>query len=882
MKRRDVLAVFNRGRISRRALARTDVSRVALSAAVQTNWLPNVLGSMSLRPGTAYLGERPAQATLLPFVFSADDCAILEMTPGAMRVWEDGTRLLERPAVSTAVANGEFDAGLSGWADADQIGAVSDWDDAGFMRLVGARYAEARRRQAVVVDMAERHVRHALRIVVKRGPVLLRIGRQAGSEDVLAQTVLRTGTHSITFTPGFGSVHVEFASALTYPVLIDSVSIEPAGVLSLPTPWVSVDDCRLLRWQQVNDVVFCACDGHRPRRIERRRDGSWSIVEYEPADGPFLTENTDRIQLTPSAISGEIELTASRSVFRRGDEGRLYRLTSQGQLVAADLSGELTYTNAIKVTGVGAGRGFTVTRAGTWSGTLTLERSIGDPGAWVAVATYATNGSVEYEDGLDNTVAYYRIGFASGGYASGAANASLEDADGSLTGVVRLIDVAHGRSATAIVLSDLGGTTATEIWSEGAWSAVNGYPTAVALYEGRLWWAGRGRVWGSVSDAFDSFDPDEEGDAGPINRALGDTADRVNWLLGMQRLVGGTDAAEQSVRSTSFDEPITPTNFNVKKASTQGSAQVPAAEIDRRGVFVQRSGRRAYEIAYDIQSNDYAPIDLTALVPEIGDAGFVRIAVQRQPDTRIHFVRADGTVAMLIRDAAEDVLCWVDWETDGEVEDVCVLPGDVEDRVFYAVRRRGRRLHEQGARDDQCRGDVLSRLADAHVIHEGEATAIIGGLGHLEGRLAVAWGDGADLGEHRVTNGTITLPHPVTRACVGVGYRARYQSAKLIGETQFGTSLGQRARIDHIGLVLADAHKNGLRFGPTFETMDPLPEIEGGAEVAENFVWDAYDEGMAEFPGDWTTDARVCLEAQAPRPCTVLAAVFSIDRQDKA
>lgn len=50
------LLAFNRGIISPLALARTDIERLALSAEVQTNWMPRLLSSMMLRPGLGYIG----------------------------------------------------------------------------------------------------------------------------------------------------------------------------------------------------------------------------------------------------------------------------------------------------------------------------------------------------------------------------------------------------------------------------------------------------------------------------------------------------------------------------------------------------------------------------------------------------------------------------------------------------------------------------------------------------------------------------------------------------------------------------------------------------------------------------------------------------------
>ena len=62
--------------------------------------------------------------------------------------------------------------------------------------------------------------------------------------------------------------------------------------------------------------------------------------------------------------------------------------------------------------------------------------------------------------------------------------------------------------------------------------------------------------------------------------------------------------------------------------------------------------------------------------------------------------------------------------------------------------------------------------------------------------------------------------------------------------------------------------------GPDFDNMDNLPLTYQGTAVDTNTVYAAYDEESQEFPGEWSVDARVCLEANAPRCCTVLAMVI--------
>jgi hypothetical protein len=199
-------------------------------------------------------------------------------------------------------------------------------------------------------------------------------------------------------------------------------------------------------------------------------------------------------------------------------------------------------------------------------------------------------------------------------------------------------------------------------------------------------------LWASAVDAFDSFDPDIEGDAAPIFRSLGvgPAERRINWLFSSNRLLLGGDLLEYAVRSSALDEPITPTNFSIKATGDLGSAAVAAARIDADAVFVIRTGTRVFEDAVTGANIDHTSNNLCALVPEIGDPEIVRLAVQRQPDTRIHAVRSDGTVALCVFDKAEDVLGWCEIETDGEVEDAIVLPaqpGVQDDYVYYVVKR---------------------------------------------------------------------------------------------------------------------------------------------------------------------------------------------------
>jgi hypothetical protein len=894
------LLALNRGTVSRLALARKDIKRVGMSAEEQSNIIPRAMGSAMLRPGLGMLDDEPGITKLLEFIFAADDSALVELHNLTASFVKDDLRII-RPAVPTTITNGNFNTNLAGWTIVD-AGTVNAWQVGGYAGLAGNGVAPATLRQQVPlnIDVTE----HGLRVVVARGSVVVRVGSSATTSEYVNDVTLGVGTHSLAFvplmtSPFFGEFYVTLYNLSRSLALVDSVTIDASGDLTLPTPWEEAD-LTMVRDFQSGDVIFVACKGRQQRRIVRRDNRSWSVETYAPDDGPFLTENVSGTTLSASAITGNgitvtSSGTASIGVFKPGHVGALFRLSSVGQAVTSNFTAANQFSNSIRVTGVGAARAFSIVITGTFTATVTLQYSTDNAG-WTDRATYTAPTSTSLTDGLDNQIIYYRLGVKTGDYTSGTAVGNLSFAAGSITGVVRVTQYTSPTSVLADVLTDLGGTAPTNIWAEGAWSDVRGFPTAVTILDGRLWWAGKDRFWGSIVDAYNSFNPDFEGDAGPVSRSIGfGPVDVINWLLPMDRLMAGTAGSELTCQSSAFDEPLTATNFTPKESSTQGSAKVQALKIDDKVIMVQRCRTRIYEMEASSSSGKFTPEDLTGLNPDACAPGVVYMTVQRQPDTRVHFVLSDGTVAMLVFDKAENLICWLKVETDGFIEDAAVLPGTVEDSVYYVVRRNiggiDRRFLEKWALESEAQGATVNKQADCFVTYSGAATNTITGLGHLEGEQVIAWaggvdkspGVGAEQTKYTVAGGQITIPGDTfTSAVAGLPYEGRFKSSKLVYLVPPGKSgLGAKKKVGYVGLVLADAHAKGLEFGPSYEVMDPLPDYEGYEYVDQDLVREAYEEQLIEFPGEWTIDARLCLRMTAPRPCTILGAVIDMDTRPK-
>jgi hypothetical protein len=448
------------------------------------------------------------------------------------------------------------------------------------------------------------------------------------------------------------------------------------------------------------------------------------------------------------------------------------------------------------------------------------------------------------------------------------------------------------------VLTAFGAVTATDVWQEGQWSDKRGWPSAPALAEGRMWWAGGDKINGSISDAFDSFDENFEGDAGPISRSIGSgPVETFNWILALQRIILGGQGAEFSCRSNSLDEPLTPTNFNVKPASTQGSAAVQALRVDSHGIFVQRGGIRVYELAMSGETYDYGSTQLSAIVPRIGYPGIVRAAVQRQPDTRLHFVRSDGTVALLVFDKLENVVCWCEIDStgaDGLVEDVMVLPGTSgteEDKVYYTVARTVNgstvRYREKFALEINCQGGTLNQQADSFVsFTNSPPSSTVTGLTHLIGEDVVVWADGKLMDDGNGApvlftvdgSGHISLTddgvaYEASQGIVGLYYKARWKSGKLLEPQAQGAAIGNHKNIKGMAMILGRTHPRGIKFGRSFASADlnDMPSYEEGTPVNMNTVYSEYDAPPIPFPGGWSSDERLCIQAESPKPATVMA-----------
>ena len=927
------LLAFNRGVISKRGLARQDLERMAMSAEKQTNFMPRVLGSMMLRPGLKYIDTMQEDLQLvrqMPFVYGVDDTALFEFGSGSyMKIRVDDV-VVARVAVIAAVTDPSFNAalgiGVNDWQDDSDPGASAVSGAAGAspnnLNLDGTGDDYAQVTQRVEVDAGEQLVEHSLAIGVSNEFVRLRVGTTLNGDELVAETWLGKGGHNIAFIPQQDHFFIELANDRNYNAICTNCGITAAGELVFGTGWSTEDQVSQVRWTQSGDVVFTTNRNTNMKKIERRDyvdlgtsyPRSWSIVDYGPEDGPFQTLNTSATTVEVDAIEGDVTIISSQPIFKQTmgasifGAGILIRAVSSGQVVTQAVNAQNQFSPAIRVAGSGESRrfGIIIENIPPGSGTVTVQFSIGvDTGPWNDLTPqYTTNTNTTYLDEQDGQIIFYRIGVKTGDFTSGPINCTLSYTNGGRTGIARMTGYVSTSEITVKILEPFGSLLPSKDWCLGEWSLATGYPTSTDIHENRLWFAGNDRIYGSVSDNYESFDDEVLGDSGPINRNIGSGPIRViSWLKSLGRLLMGTsenaadiDAAKidgnhpLGVRSSSFDEALTPTNFNIKT-------------IASKGVFVDRTLQRLYELSYSADNADYMSIDLSIFAPDFNVVGIRQIAVQMKPDVRVHCVRVDGTVGVLVYDRLENVICWMDVELGGPgnwcVEDCAVLPGQEEDQVYYTVKGFNavdaeERYLLKWSKESEAIGGDNNYLTDAWGQYDDVPTSLLTGLERLSGHTVSVWADGADRGVGVVTqfgspgeldlttleiDGVPTDNAPYSNVIYGLPYTAQFKSAKL--GTIDGIGLLERKKVNQIGFIAENLHYQGLQYGPDFTELYDMPLVEQGQVTAADFIWEDYHEDNFPFGGEWIPDSRICLQAASPRPATILAAIAEFQSVEK-
>lgn len=547
------------------------------------------------------------------------------------------------------------------------------------------------------------------------------------------------------------------------------------------------------------------------------------------------------ITLECSNTNGEGRtLTASAPLFRAGHEGSYWQITHRRENSAVELVAAVTTiseasSSAITITGK-----WDVFTYGTWAATLYLERKIG--ATWETVRSWTSKKDRNViANGEETEPAEMRLRVSAGTSeaATGAAvpRFVLECSDSRVNGLVKITAIGtldgdgKATEATVDIISGLFSTDPTAIWSEGAFSAVHGYPRAVALHQGRLWFGGVAkepcRLWGSVSNDFTNFRRSSFDDGSISVSPATQRSNAIQWLASFERdLIVGTKGDEWTLGATG--DVIKPTDIQMLRRSSYGSAYSQAVQVGDALVFPQRGNKRLRQISPRSDAQQWSAVDLTVLAEHVGQYGFTAFAMMSSPMIVLWTASGDGKLLGMTFEREQNVFGWHVHETDGTIESVAVVAAENADELWLSVlRSNGRRIERLDSltlgRDFSNVGNLMYLDSARRFDFTGSPSAALTGLDHLEGRTVSILADGVEQTPAAVTGGALTLAAPATTVIVGLPFTSELQPMRMDIPLRDGTAQNRRFRVSRVGMYLHSTRGGEVAEHPT-ATFEAIPQ----------------------------------------------------------
>jgi hypothetical protein len=640
-----------------------------------------------------------------------------------------------------------------------------------------------------------------------------------------------------------------------------------------------------IQWPRNSGAVDEAIDANKVSQGTLDIQGSWTITTVGTWIGKIRLL---RIPQEKMDFNGGRDLTALARSTTTATATRTAHGYATGDevfipsTVAAPFAG--TYT--ITVTGADTYT-FTVANSGAASASdapvqnLTKMEVVREFTSLTTARNFTATGTEDERVGLKLRVTDY--------VSNTSARVFLESTDFNSGGTVTINSVASGTSAGATVNKWLGSViTGTTQWSEAAFSAVRGYPRAVAIHEQRLCFGGTSHqpntVWCSKVDDFENFQLGVGADDGLQFTVASSEGNRIEWMFSQKRLMLGTSGDEWTIGGADSGQAFSSTNVQAQKQSSFGSKTMRAILLNDVLLFVQRRGRKVRELTYNFERDGWVAPDLTVLSEHVTQGELVELAFQQQPDAILWAVRGDGQLVGMSYERDQEVVAWHRHTTDGEFESVATVYGlsGADDEVWLVVKRtingQTKRYIERFKAENRAKFEAQTKddwwYLDCAKRYSGTATATITGLSHLEGKTVSVLANGAVQPDETVASGQITLDKTYTKVLAGLPYTSIILPMKFDFDLRDGPTRGRKKRINRVEVSLfkslaGEASTNGTEWLWIYprDFDDPMdaspPPFSGDAEVV--------------VAGDYSDDSDIYLRQRLPYPFTVRALVVKLD-----
>jgi len=575
-----------------------------------------------------------------------------------------------------------------------------------------------------------------------------------------------------------------------------------------------VDD---MCWTQSADTLIVVHPDLNPVRITRTSDTAWTAtsitfdsIPKHAFDIDFHTNSSST--LTPSAVSGNVTLTASTT---HHDSGTLQAGTS----TTVTLKSTASATDGIYV-----GMYVNIT-GGTGSGQTRLIEAYNGT---TKVATVEEAFTVT----PNNTSTYTTTTFS-----ALSVNQYINVQPQGRARIVRYVSATVVEVVTEYPFFN---TTAVDAgrWElehgyVDVWSSTKGWPRTVTFHEGRLYFGGSksrpSTIWGSKIGLFFDFVPSESLDDDAVEATL-DTND----LNVITDIISGRDFQVFSTGGEFFipqagSDPVTPLTFTFKNVSRNGiKPGTRVQSVDSGSIYIQRQGKSLNEFIFNDTQLTYITQRISLLSGHLLK-GPQRVALRKassteEADLLLMTNTDDGSIAAFSIMRSQQVTSPSEFTTDGRFIDV-----GVDVNTIYAVTKRTFNSV------DRYFIEMFGYEYFTDCAFVGGAAASASSLPHLAKVLNVIT-DGSPQGNETVSGGgSVTFDRASTTSYeVGLPISVFVKTMPAEVKLQTGSRVSFKKRIVEISAVVNETQNLIINNQPVAFRLfdnplldDPVPEFTG-------------------------------------------------------
>jgi hypothetical protein len=364
------------------------------------------------------------------------------------------------------------------------------------------------------------------------------------------------------------------------------------------------------------------------------------------------------------------------------------------------------------------------------------------------------------------------------------------------------------------ILADM---TKTLPISDAVFNSAGNYPSAVAYYEQRRFFAGTNNqpqnIWAtqSASDYNMSYSiPSKDSDALRFKIAA-QRANTIKHLVPALDLLVLTASTEWRVFSQSGNA-LSASTTTIKAQAQNGASNVAPQTVGNYILYPSSQGGHIREMAYQWQSSGYQSSDVCLLAPHLFDYNTISdMTYSRAPTPILWAINNAGQLLGMTYVPEQQVAAWHKHDTTNGLFESCVTVTENNADVLYvivkrtingATRRYIECLHTRNFTDQK---DAF--FVDCGLTYSGSAVTTINGLNHLEGQTVSILGDGAVMPPQVVSGGAITLPFAVSTAQIGLPITSDAITTPLV--IQQDATLGQ-SRIKNLNKSWVRVFNSGM------------------------------------------------------------------------